>query len=118
RRASGAGTGEPDTGTCDMSSTLWRPSHADIRLSARMSYAGKRPSGSLSDDCRVPVPGSNLEAMEGPDTYRSSWRLPHWVVDALLGLMVATTMCVVISANQGGRNDPDLVAYLWAIGLG
>lgn len=45
-------------------------------------------------------------------------RLPAWVVDALLGVAVALIMSAVISADHGGRHDPDAVAYLWAIGLG
>lgn len=48
----------------------------------------------------------------------SPLRLGGWAVDALLGSAVAVTLAVVISADQGGRNDPDTFAYLWAIGLG
>jgi signal transduction histidine kinase len=44
--------------------------------------------------------------------------LPAWAVDALLGSAVTITMAAVISANYGGRNDPDALAYLWAVGLG
>ena len=36
----------------------------------------------------------------------------------LLGSAVAVTLAVVISADQGGRNEPDTFAYLWAVGLG
>lgn len=45
-------------------------------------------------------------------------RLPAWETDALLGTAVTLTMVAVISANHGGRNDPDALAYLWAVGLG
>ncbi|TYL55243.1 sensor histidine kinase [Nocardioides sp. BGMRC 2183] len=45
-------------------------------------------------------------------------RLPAWVVDALLGTAVTVTLAVVISTGQGGRNEPDSSAYLWAAGLG
>lgn len=45
-------------------------------------------------------------------------RLPAWATDALLGTAVTLTMVAVISANHGGHNDPDALAYLWAVGLG
>lgn len=48
----------------------------------------------------------------------SPLRLRAWAVDALLGSAVAVTLAIVISADQGGRNDPDMFAYLWAVGLG
>jgi signal transduction histidine kinase len=43
---------------------------------------------------------------------------PLRAVDALLAVAVAGTLAVVISAGQGGRNEPDTFAYLWAVGLG
>ncbi|GAA1555098.1 sensor histidine kinase [Brevibacterium picturae] len=45
-------------------------------------------------------------------------RRPGWVNDALLGAAVAIIMAAVISANHGGRNDPDALSYVWAFGLG
>lgn len=45
-------------------------------------------------------------------------RPPAPVVDVLLGAAVTATLAVVISAGQGGRNDADSFAYLWAVGLG
>lgn len=47
---------------------------------------------------------------------RSRW--PMWVTDALLGMAVAVIVIAVMSAGYGGRQDPDGLAYLWAIGLG
>lgn len=44
--------------------------------------------------------------------------MPAWLVDALLGGAVAIVVAIVISADQGGRQDPDIIAYLWAVGLG
>ncbi|WP_341718284.1 histidine kinase [Micromonospora sp. FIMYZ51] len=41
-----------------------------------------------------------------------------WVVDVLLGVGVAATVSIVITANEGGRHGPEPVAYLWAVGLG
>ncbi|MER7460506.1 sensor histidine kinase [Micromonospora sp. NPDC126480] len=41
-----------------------------------------------------------------------------WIIDVLIGAGVAVTVSVVITANQGGRQEPDPVAYLWAVGLG
>lgn len=49
---------------------------------------------------------------------RGTMRVPPWVGDALLAVGVVATVAVVISANQGGRQDADLLAYLWAVGLG
>lgn len=45
-------------------------------------------------------------------------RLPPWAVDALIGLGVTLVLSIVISAGQGGRQSPDPVAHLWAVGLG
>ena len=47
-----------------------------------------------------------------------SGRLPGWVVDVLIGIAVATLISLVITADQGGRQRPDVIAYLWAVGLG
>ncbi len=47
-----------------------------------------------------------------------SGRLPGWVVDALIGITVAVLISLVITADQGGRQRPDVIAYLWAVGLG
>ena len=41
-----------------------------------------------------------------------------WVVDALVGAGVAGTLAAVISARQGGTQQPDAIAYAWAAGLG
>lgn len=41
-----------------------------------------------------------------------------WLVDAVLAAGVAGIVALVISANQGGRQEPDALAYLWAVGLG
>lgn len=57
--------------------------------------------------------------MEAETTSRPARRrLPAWATDALLGTAVTLTMVAVISANHGGHNDPDALAYLWAVGLG
>ncbi|MEU4539128.1 histidine kinase [Streptosporangium sp. NPDC023825] len=45
-------------------------------------------------------------------------RLPPWAVDALIGAGVTLIVSVVISAGQGGRQGPDAIAHLWAVGLG
>ncbi|MRG60297.1 sensor histidine kinase [Agromyces sp. CFH 90414] len=45
-------------------------------------------------------------------------RIPAGAVDALIGVGVAAVISIVISAGQGGRQQPDVVAYLWAAGLG
>ncbi len=45
-------------------------------------------------------------------------RWPAWVVDAVIGAGVAAVLAVVITADQGGRQRPDAIAYLWAVGLG
>lgn len=45
-------------------------------------------------------------------------RIAPWAIDALLGVGLTLTMVGVISVNHGGEQDPDALAYLWAIGLG
>ena len=49
---------------------------------------------------------------------RGMERLPPWLVDALLGLAVTGTLTAVISARQGGTEQPDALAYAWGAGLG
>ncbi len=57
--------------------------------------------------------------MAGQSSEREGRRGIHpWVTDVLIGAGVAITVSVVITANQGGRQEPDPVAYLWAVGLG
>lgn len=56
--------------------------------------------------------------MAGQSSEREGRRVRPWIVDVLIGAGVAVTVSVVISANQGGRQEPDPVAYLWAVGLG
>lgn len=43
---------------------------------------------------------------------------PPWAVDATLGVAVAAIVSMAISADIGGRQSPDILAYLWAVGLG
>ncbi len=45
-------------------------------------------------------------------------RWPPWAVDVVLGVAVAAIVSVTISADIGGRQGPDILAYLWAVGLG
>lgn len=45
-------------------------------------------------------------------------QVPAWVLDLLLGSAVTLVVALVISADQGGRQDPDAVAYLFACGFG
>lgn len=40
------------------------------------------------------------------------------MLDLLLGVAVTLVIALVISARQGGRQDPDLIAYLFACGFG
>lgn len=64
-------------------------------------------------------PGPTLNRMGvAATTGPTGHRQPDWTVDTLLGAGVALTMAAVITANHGGRNDPDALAYLWALGLG
>lgn len=44
--------------------------------------------------------------------------VPAWLLDLLLGVTVAMVIALVISADQGGRQAPDTVAYLFACGFG
>jgi signal transduction histidine kinase len=45
-------------------------------------------------------------------------QVPPWLLDTLLGIAVALVIALVISAKQGGRHEPDAVAYLFAAGFG
>jgi signal transduction histidine kinase len=45
-------------------------------------------------------------------------QVPSWVLDLLLGVAVTLVVALVISARQGGRQDPDVIAYLFAGGFG
>lgn len=53
-----------------------------------------------------------------PQTAKPADQVPHWVLDLLLGIAVALVIAVVITADQGGRQDPDAIAYLFAGVLG
>lgn len=44
--------------------------------------------------------------------------VPAWLLDLLLGLAVTLVLALVISADQGGRLNPDARAYLFAVGFG
>lgn len=44
--------------------------------------------------------------------------VPRWAVDAGLGLLVSALVSALISADHGGRTEPDALAHLWAVGLG
>jgi signal transduction histidine kinase len=44
--------------------------------------------------------------------------VPAWLLDLLLGLAVTLVLALVISADQGGRLNPDALAYLFAVGFG
>jgi len=44
--------------------------------------------------------------------------VPAWVLDLLLGLAVTLVIALVITADQGGRQEPDVIAYLFACGFG
>lgn len=44
--------------------------------------------------------------------------IPAWLFDLLLGIAVTLVVASVISADQGGRQDPDAVAYLFAVAFG
>lgn len=45
-------------------------------------------------------------------------QVPPWVLDLLLGVAVALVIAIVITADQGGRQDPDAIAYLFACAFG
>lgn len=51
-------------------------------------------------------------------TTKPAEQAPTWVIDLLLGVAVTLVIALVISADQGGRQDPDAIAYLFACGFG
>lgn len=61
--------------------------------------------------------GQKRQALAGRDG-REIEEAPAWVLDVLLGILVALVIAVVISAEQGGSQEPDAVAYLFAAGFG
>ena len=44
--------------------------------------------------------------------------IPAWLLDSLLGLAVTLVIALVISTDQGGRLNPDAIAYGFAICFG
>lgn len=44
--------------------------------------------------------------------------VPDWLLDLLLGIGVTLVIALVISADQGGRINPDAIAYVFAGGFG
>ncbi len=51
-------------------------------------------------------------------TTRQADQVPPWVLDLLLGIAVALVIAIVITADQGGKQDPDVIAYLFACAFG
>lgn len=43
---------------------------------------------------------------------------PAWLLDLLLGIAITLVIALVITADQGGRQKPDIIAYLFACGFG
>ncbi|MFI7025273.1 sensor histidine kinase [Micromonospora sp. NPDC049900] len=56
--------------------------------------------------------------MSGQPSQPAVRQVRPWLTDALLGVGVTAVVSVVITANEGGRQEPDRIAYLWAVGLG
>ncbi|MER5457304.1 sensor histidine kinase [Micromonospora sp. NPDC002389] len=56
--------------------------------------------------------------MSGQPSQPPVRRVRPWLTDVLLGVGVTAVVSVVITANEGGRQEPDRIAYLWAVGLG
>ncbi|MEU5551596.1 histidine kinase [Micromonospora sp. NPDC047793] len=56
--------------------------------------------------------------MSGQPSQSAVRRVRPWLTDVLLGVGVTAVVSVVITANEGGRQEPDRIAYLWAVGLG
>ncbi|HEY0735189.1 MAG TPA: sensor histidine kinase [Herpetosiphonaceae bacterium] len=48
----------------------------------------------------------------------SEEHVPAWLLDLLLGIAVTLVIALVISADQGGRLNPDAIAYVFAGGFG
>jgi signal transduction histidine kinase len=44
--------------------------------------------------------------------------VPAWLLDLLLGLAVTLVIALAISADQGGRLNPDAIAYIFAVAFG
>lgn len=60
-----------------------------------------------------------MKPIADPDhTTKAQEQVPAWVLDLLLGIAVTLVIALVITADQGGRQEPDLIAYLFACGFG
>lgn len=58
-----------------------------------------------------------MTAKDQPVT-KTADQVPLWVLDLLLGVAVTLVIALVITADQGGRQEPDLLAYAFAAGFG
>ncbi|MEZ4678743.1 MAG: histidine kinase dimerization/phosphoacceptor domain-containing protein [Caldilineaceae bacterium] len=45
-------------------------------------------------------------------------QVPAWLLDLLLGVAVTLVIALVITADQGGSQEPDWIAYAFAAGFG
>lgn len=64
------------------------------------------PSASRPSASRLDAPAGAARGLGG------------WPLDVVLAFAVTGVLIVIISADVGGQSDPDLVTYLWAVGLG
>lgn len=58
-----------------------------------------------------------IQAPTGQDATQVE-HVPSWLLDLLLGVAVALVIALVISVEQGGTQEPDLITYLFAAGFG
>ncbi len=61
---------------------------------------------------KITEPYDTHNATEQPE------QVPAWVLDLLLGVAVTLVVALVITADQGGSQEPDWIAYTFAGGLG
>jgi signal transduction histidine kinase len=63
-------------------------------------------------------PASNGQQGVATQAIKQEDQVPWWVLDGLLGVAVTLVIAIAITADQGGEQDPDAVAYLFAGAFG
>lgn len=64
------------------------------------------------------VERTSAKSGEPAGDVRRAGQASPWVIDALLGTAVTLAIALIIATGQGGQRPPDVVAYLFAVGLG
>ncbi|MFC7328528.1 sensor histidine kinase [Marinactinospora rubrisoli] len=58
------------------------------------------------------------DATTAPAVAPPEGEVPPWLLDALLGTVVAAAIALIVAMEHGGRQPPDVLAYSFAAGFG